>query len=95
MLTKFNADHPGHQAPLNPVIRHYPPPNTPRPQYSCPTCRVAVSMKPAEVYALKAIVRAVASVAGDSSPRKNTSIRKQLPESVWDRFFPKRKSTIY
>jgi hypothetical protein len=56
-------------------------------------------MKPAEVYALKAIVRAAASVAGEKSPQKNTSersIRKQhnykSPESVWDRFFPMQKA---
>ncbi len=54
---------------------------------------MAVSMRPAEVYALKAIVRAVASVAGEKSPRKNTSRRsigkrRNSPEGVWDRLFP-------
>ena len=52
-------------------------------------------MKPAEVYVLKAIVRAAASVAGEKSPQKKAGERNgrkpynyKSPESLWDRFFP-------
>jgi len=100
ILNKFVADNPGYvpnplpQAASNSHPRSFATVNAPRPQYSCPTCRMAVSMKPAEVYALKAIVRAVASVAGEKSPNKNTSRRRSTgkqrntPEGVWDRLFP-------
>lgn len=54
---------------------------------------MTVSMRPAEVYALKAIVRAVASVAGEKSPQKKTGGRstgkqRNSPNGVWDHLFP-------
>ncbi|KAJ6558510.1 hypothetical protein DFH09DRAFT_922415, partial [Mycena vulgaris] len=43
----------------------------PQPEYTCPTCRAAVLTKPVEDYALKAIVQAVATSVGESSPKKD------------------------
>ncbi|KAH7875081.1 uncharacterized protein C8R40DRAFT_1170711 [Lentinula edodes] len=43
---------------------------TPQPHYTCPICRKQVRNPPVEDFNLKKIVRAVASVQGESSPRK-------------------------
>ncbi|KAH7868090.1 uncharacterized protein C8R40DRAFT_1178200 [Lentinula edodes] len=43
---------------------------TPQPHYTCPLCRKQVRNPPVEDFNLKKIVRAVASVQGESSPRK-------------------------
>ncbi|KAJ3810389.1 hypothetical protein F5876DRAFT_41929 [Lentinula aff. lateritia] len=43
---------------------------TPQPRYTCPICRKQVRNPPVEDFNLKKIVRAVASVQGESSPRK-------------------------
>ncbi|KAF8621529.1 hypothetical protein AX15_007701 [Amanita polypyramis BW_CC] len=101
-LFKFMADHPEYdqnqldlmtqlQASLVDQL------NTPGPQYSCPACRKTVHTKPVEVYALKALVRIVASATGEKSPRKDSSFRNGKKGNstftgVWDRFFPTQKS---
>ncbi|KAJ3892454.1 hypothetical protein GG344DRAFT_45458 [Lentinula edodes] len=71
---------------------------TPQPHYTCPICRKQVRNPPVEDFNLKKIVRAVASVQGESSPRKGeagSSRRKgkakgQAParrEDPWSGFF--------
>ncbi|KAJ3712089.1 hypothetical protein DFJ43DRAFT_1167160 [Lentinula guzmanii] len=42
----------------------------PQPQYTCPTCRKQVRNPPVENFNLKKVVRAVASVQGEASPKK-------------------------
>ncbi|KIL68882.1 hypothetical protein M378DRAFT_158020 [Amanita muscaria Koide BX008] len=61
--------------------------NAPRPQYSCPTCRNIITTRPVEVYTLKALVRILASAAGDKSPQKDRNSKKALT-TPWDQFFP-------
>lgn len=72
----------------------------PQPNYTCPTCREQVRNPPVEDFNLKAIVRAVASVQGESSPRKEvgSSSRKKngkaaaaAREDPWSGFFRKRQ----
>jgi hypothetical protein len=70
------------------------------PQYTCPTCRATVQNRPVEVFALKALVRTVATAAGESSPAKppavmNLRAGKSRVHGVqtigpWDGFFPRR-----
>ncbi|KAJ4473463.1 hypothetical protein C8J55DRAFT_579690 [Lentinula edodes] len=67
---------------------------TPQPHYTCPLCRKQVRNPPVEDFNLKKIVRAVASVQGESSPRKEeagSSRRKgKAPaqrEDPWSSFF--------
>ncbi|KAJ4476095.1 hypothetical protein C8J55DRAFT_562137 [Lentinula edodes] len=43
---------------------------TPQPHYTCPLCRKQVRNPPVENFNLKKIMRAVASVQGETSPRK-------------------------
>ncbi|KAJ3912584.1 hypothetical protein F5877DRAFT_84657 [Lentinula edodes] len=68
---------------------------TPQPHYTCPLCRKQVRHPPVEDFNLKKIVRAVASVQGESSPRKEeagSNRRKgKAPaqrEDPWCGFFP-------
>ncbi|KAJ7497067.1 hypothetical protein FB451DRAFT_1209955 [Mycena latifolia] len=49
----------------------------PQPEYTCPTCRAVVISKPIEDYSLKAIVRAVATSVGESSPKKDPVVTKR------------------
>ncbi|KAH8113505.1 hypothetical protein DFH11DRAFT_304147 [Phellopilus nigrolimitatus] len=60
----------------------------PSPEYTCPTCRVAVKRKPVEVYALKEFVRKAAKLSGESEegPRR----ANRAVGSVFDGFFPKK-----
>ncbi|KAG5646823.1 hypothetical protein DXG03_002200 [Asterophora parasitica] len=67
----------------------------PKPEYTCPTCREPVNNSPVEDYTLKALVRTVATAAGDVSPRKpekpgrgktKAPAREKGP---WDAFFPR------
>ncbi|KAJ3885813.1 hypothetical protein GG344DRAFT_82314 [Lentinula edodes] len=67
---------------------------TPQPHYTCPLCRKQVRNPPVEDFNLKKIVRAVASVQGESSPRKEeagSSRRKEKApaqrEDPWSSFF--------
>ncbi|KAJ6602184.1 hypothetical protein B0H10DRAFT_2081196 [Mycena sp. CBHHK59/15] len=83
-LQQHMATHPGwrftNQIPLHtlhPRMRGHPYIATviaqqgPQPEYTCPTCRAAVLTRPVEDYSLKAIVRAVATSAGEASPQKD------------------------
>ncbi|KAH8115506.1 hypothetical protein DFH11DRAFT_1543002 [Phellopilus nigrolimitatus] len=60
----------------------------PSPEYTCPTCRVAVKRRPVEVYALKEFVRKAAKLLGESEegPRR----ANRAVGSVFDDFFPKK-----
>jgi len=104
-LTKFTAEHPNtnwqqrsHLRPIlmnpmlmnNPeIVRAIPLLNATMPRYSCPTCRKAVHARPAEVYALKALVRSFASVVGEKSPQKESRARggRKTSADPWDHFF--------
>jgi hypothetical protein len=63
--------------------------NISRPVYSCPTCRETVKNKPAEVFALKSIVRTVSNAMGEASPRKEP-VRGNMRAAAgpWEGFFP-------
>ncbi|TFK44502.1 hypothetical protein BDQ12DRAFT_730555 [Crucibulum laeve] len=70
----------------------------PRPDYSCPTCREPVKTRPVEDFALKALVRTIASAAGENSPTKTSAAsvsrrgngRGPIGTSgPWDGFFPR------
>ncbi|KAJ3749221.1 hypothetical protein DFH05DRAFT_1475965 [Lentinula detonsa] len=73
----------------------------PQPQYTCPTCREQVRNPPVEDFNLKNVVRAVASVQGEASPKKAEAAPSQRKgkekgkalakrEDPWSGFFPKR-----
>ncbi|KAJ4000604.1 hypothetical protein F5050DRAFT_403758 [Lentinula boryana] len=73
----------------------------PQPQYTCPSCREQVRNPPVEDFNLKKVVRAVASVQGEASPkkaeagpshRKGKAKGKALArrEDPWSGFFRKR-----
>ncbi|KAJ7704292.1 hypothetical protein B0H17DRAFT_7234 [Mycena rosella] len=57
----------------------------PLPPYSCPKCREKVRSKPIQNFALKGLVRAIAEIAGENSPKKTTVGGST---NVWSRFFP-------
>ncbi|TDL22633.1 hypothetical protein BD410DRAFT_788458 [Rickenella mellea] len=56
----------------------------PQPQYTCPSCRVQARAKPVEVYKLKEIVRTVATLNGEGSPRR----QGRLNTNPFSGFFP-------
>lgn len=63
----------------------------PQPQYTCPTCRVPVRVRPAEDFALKSLVTIVAAAKGDQPPPKEVTRRNLAGKghlSPWDGFFP-------
>jgi hypothetical protein len=72
--------------------RHLHEQQHPAPNYTCPTCREEVTVRPVEVFALKAIVRSVAGAMGTTSPRKpSANLRgpgKGGREELWSGFFP-------
>lgn len=92
------------QPHLPPHIRHeiqarvHAMETQPQPQYTCPSCRSQVKTKPVEVYALKSIVRTVASALGETSPKKpapapaatrtRSSTLERRVDAPWDGFFP-------
>jgi hypothetical protein len=109
-LAHFSATHPHYDA-NNPVLHLQAFPRALQaaayqqaPQYTCPTCRAIVQNRPVEVFALKALVRTVATAVGESSPAKPPAVpnlragknRVQGVQAVvqavgpWDRFFPRR-----
>ncbi|KAJ7287406.1 hypothetical protein C8J57DRAFT_585090 [Mycena rebaudengoi] len=67
----------------------------PQPEYSCPTCRAPVHTRPVEDYSLKAIVQAVASNMGETSPVKSPALKRKGKAKAkpvagpFDRFFGK------
>ncbi|KNZ77764.1 hypothetical protein J132_03822, partial [Termitomyces sp. J132] len=65
----------------------------PQPQYTCPTCREQVKNRPVEDFALKALIRAITTAAGEGSPKKldkQTRGKATAPKTgPWDGFFPK------
>jgi hypothetical protein len=65
----------------------------PSPQYTCPTCREPVRIRPTEAFALKAIVRVIAAATGESSPKK-PPVAKIVKGKAgpWDGFFPPKKT---
>jgi RING-type zinc-finger len=105
-LAQHMTNHPNYNAhpPIPPHIYGLPrhmqqqallqlaPMQPPPPKYTCPTCRQEVKSKPAETFALKAIVRTVANAMGERSPRKSGPVMKKgangSREGPWDGFFP-------
>ncbi|KAI0779780.1 hypothetical protein C8Q74DRAFT_1261031 [Fomes fomentarius] len=63
---------------------------TPQPNYNCPTCRVLVKAKPAENFVVKHLVRSLAGVQGESSPKDDhvARIPGRPVEGPFDAFFP-------
>jgi len=62
----------------------------PQPVYTCPSCRAEVKTRPAEEYALKALIRTIASVHGEQCPEKPGMVGRIgiVPrDAPWDRFF--------
>ncbi|KIP10947.1 hypothetical protein PHLGIDRAFT_125257 [Phlebiopsis gigantea 11061_1 CR5-6] len=57
------------------------------PNYTCPSCRVPVKTKPAEAFAVKNIVRAMADAQGEASPKRKGAHNARR-EDPWDGFFP-------
>jgi hypothetical protein len=74
----------------------------PAPQYTCPTCREVVKNRPVEDFALKALVRTVATAAGESSPKKPQAavfgggrhrVPVPRPSGPWDGIFPRARAS--
>lgn len=67
----------------------------PEPEYTCPSCREPVRVRPAEVFTLKALVRTVATAAGEVIPKETTLRGKAKatipPTGPWDGFFPRNR----
>ncbi|KIK09334.1 hypothetical protein K443DRAFT_671830 [Laccaria amethystina LaAM-08-1] len=71
----------------------------PEPEYTCPSCRERVRVRPAEVFTLKALVRTVATAAGEAIPKETTlaylsnkrgKAKATIPPTgPWDGFFPR------
>ncbi|KAJ7350314.1 hypothetical protein DFH08DRAFT_637714, partial [Mycena albidolilacea] len=68
---------------LNPRMRAHPyiaslvVAQGPQPEFSCPTCRAAVTTKPIEDYSLKAVIHEVATSSGEASPKKDPVVAKR------------------
>ncbi|KAG6829454.1 hypothetical protein H0H92_004514 [Tricholoma furcatifolium] len=82
---------PAYQIPL--YYAQMRQPQAPRPQYTCPTCREPVKNCPVEDFALKALIRAITTATGESSPKK-TEVQNKGKSSAsnvghWDAFFPR------
>ncbi|KDR75320.1 hypothetical protein GALMADRAFT_249347 [Galerina marginata CBS 339.88] len=83
-----------HQRHVTDMIAQIMPP---RPNYTCPTCREPVRSRPTEAFSMKAIVRTIATAAGESSPKKSAPGTRKGKASVpapgpWDGFFPPKKT---
>lgn len=65
----------------------------PQPSYNCPSCRAEVKTPPIECFTLKSLVRTVATVQGETNPRKTKGTRnyktKARQQGPWDGFFPR------
>ncbi|KAJ7188533.1 hypothetical protein C8R46DRAFT_23462 [Mycena filopes] len=99
---RSNANQPLYHR-LDPRIRAHPyiaqlaAQHGPQPEFSCPTCRAVVTTKPMEDYSLKAIIHAVATSAGELSPKKDAVAAKRrgkgkakaVVEGPFDGFFGK------
>jgi hypothetical protein len=70
MLNLLRTANPEQQHNIRRQFGHLLPPDV---EYTCPTCRNKVHRKPIEAFALKALVRKVASAQGEESPRKETA----------------------
>lgn len=81
------------------MLTHYLPPE---PEYTCPSCREPVKVRPAEVFTLKALVRAVAKATGEAIPKDTTlaysgnkggKAKATIPPTgSWDGFFPRNRT---
>ncbi|TCD60081.1 hypothetical protein EIP91_010775 [Steccherinum ochraceum] len=58
---------------------------SPQPEYSCPSCRVAVKNRPSEVFALKSTIRTVAAELEEPEPEGVQGRGKHA--GPWDGFF--------
>ena len=91
----YDANHPMRHVQAFPHLAHMQ-----IPQYTCPTCRTTVQNRPVEVFALKTLVRTIATAAGESSPAKPPAVmnlrgRKSRAQGIqaigpWDGFFSRR-----
>ncbi|KAH8828127.1 hypothetical protein DL96DRAFT_1149114 [Flagelloscypha sp. PMI_526] len=70
MLNLLRTANPEQQHNIRRQFGHLLPPDV---EYTCPTCRNKVHRKPIEAFALKALVRKVASAQGEESPRKEAA----------------------
>jgi len=93
-LAHFLAIHPDYNG-NNPMRQAFPhlPAHLQAPEYTCPTCRTIVQNRPVEVFVLKALVRTIATAAGESSPAKPSTVMnlrgKSRAQTIgpWDGFF--------
>ncbi|OCH91786.1 hypothetical protein OBBRIDRAFT_505794 [Obba rivulosa] len=60
----------------------------PAPQYTCPTCRLIIKDRPAEVFALKHVVHSVSAAQGEQPPKRLPQKAALLGNGPWDGFFP-------
>ncbi|KAF8893936.1 hypothetical protein BD779DRAFT_1669452 [Infundibulicybe gibba] len=77
----------------NPQIQHLLTQlHSQQPRYTCPTCRKPVHGRPIENFALKALIRTIASAGGESSPKKAANSKGKgvtLRDDPWSGFFPR------
>ncbi|THH30413.1 hypothetical protein EUX98_g3780 [Antrodiella citrinella] len=57
------------------------------PDYTCPTCRVAIRSSPMEVFSLKAAVNIVGKEMGESEPAVQQPAARGNGDGPWDGFF--------
>jgi hypothetical protein len=60
-----------------------------QPHYTCPTCRRDVKSKPVDDFALKSLIRMIATTNGESSPngKKRGTIVRRDDAGPWAGFF--------
>ncbi|KIJ67464.1 hypothetical protein HYDPIDRAFT_25919 [Hydnomerulius pinastri MD-312] len=74
------------QHQLRTMLTHY---QRLRPEYTCPSCRKEVVTKPIEDFGMKALVREISGLKGETSPRKEISQNRGVSGSgPFDGFFP-------
>lgn len=55
----------------------------PKPQYTCPTCRVEIKSQPLHLYLLKDLVTKISQISGEEEV-----VDKRPRNMEWDGFFP-------
>ena len=58
----------------------------PKPEYTCPTCRIRIYLQPVQIYAFKDVVHKIARLTGDENVGT-----LNMHQGLWDGFFPAKK----
>ncbi|KAJ7647575.1 hypothetical protein FB45DRAFT_1052034 [Roridomyces roridus] len=80
----------------DPLIAHMIMQQGPQPEFTCPTCRGPVRNKPVEDFSLKGLIHAVATSAGETSPKpapvavkRRGKAKAKAVDGPFDAFFGK------